>query len=51
MARTKIILVTDAWEPQVSGVVTTYKNIISNLPEWITVDIIHPGLFNTFKLS
>lgn len=50
MARTKIILVTDAWEPQVSGVVTTYKNIISNLPEWITVDIIHPGLFNTFKL-
>ena len=35
LARTKIILITDAWEPQVSGVVTTYKNIIGNLPEGI----------------
>jgi glycosyltransferase involved in cell wall biosynthesis len=49
MASAKIILITDAWEPQVSGVVTTYKNIIANLPEWITVDMIHPGLFNLFK--
>jgi len=49
MARTKVILITDAWEPQVSGVVTTYKNIIANLPDWVTVDVIHPGLFNSFK--
>ena len=49
MARTKVILITDAWEPQVSGVVTTYKNIIANLPDWMTVDVIHPGLFDSFK--
>jgi glycosyltransferase involved in cell wall biosynthesis len=49
MARTKIILITDAWEPQVNGVVTTYKNIIANLPEWVTVDVVHPGQFNSFK--
>ena len=46
LARTKIILITDAWEPQVSGVVTTYKNIIGNLPEGYTVDVIDPGLFS-----
>ena len=50
MARTKVILITDAWEPQVSGVVTTYKNIIANLPDWITVDVIHPGLFDSCKV-
>ena len=50
MARTKVILITDAWEPQVSGVVTTYKNIIANLPDWMTVDVIHPGLFDSFKV-
>jgi glycosyltransferase involved in cell wall biosynthesis len=49
MARTKIVLITDAWEPQVNGVVTTYKNIIANLPEWVTVDVIHPGLFGNIK--
>lgn len=49
MARTKVILITDAWEPQVSGVVTTYKNIIANLPDWVSVDVIHPGLFSSFK--
>lgn len=45
MAQTKIILITDAWEPQVSGVVTTYKNIIKNLPKTHSVDVIHPGQF------
>ena len=50
MARTKIVLITDAWEPQVNGVVTTYKNIIANLPEWVTVDVIHPGLFGNIKV-
>jgi len=34
----------------VNGVVTTYKNIIANLPEWVTVDVIHPGLFGNIKV-
>lgn len=46
MARTKVIIVTDAWDPQVNGVVTTYKNIIENLPEDVVVEIVHPGLFD-----
>ena len=50
MAKTKIILITDAWEPQVSGVVTTYKNIIANLPEDYSVDVIHPGMFCTVPI-
>jgi len=49
MARTKIILITDAWEPQVNGVVTTYKNIIKNLPANVTIDVIHPGQFSSIK--
>jgi len=49
MARTKIILITDAWEPQVNGVVTTYKNIINNLPKDVSADVIHPSLFNSFE--
>jgi glycosyltransferase involved in cell wall biosynthesis len=48
--KTKIILVTDAWEPQVNGVVTTYKNIIKNLPDDYIIDVIHPGAFNNIKL-
>jgi glycosyltransferase involved in cell wall biosynthesis len=31
MAKPIIVIITDAWEPQVNGVVTTYKNIIKNL--------------------
>jgi glycosyltransferase involved in cell wall biosynthesis len=50
MVKSKIILITDAWEPQVSGVVTTYKNIIANLPEGYTVDAIHPEMFNCIAL-
>jgi glycosyltransferase involved in cell wall biosynthesis len=48
MARTKIILITDAWTPQVNGVVTTYKNIINNLPSDVSVDIIEPSMFSGF---
>jgi glycosyltransferase involved in cell wall biosynthesis len=50
MAQTKIILITDAWTPQVSGVVTTYKNIIANLPIGYSIDVIHPGLFSWFNI-
>lgn len=49
MARTKIILVTDAWEPQVNGVVTTYTNIIKNLPDDVTIDVIEPSQFFGFN--
>lgn len=45
MVRKKIILITDAWHPQVNGVVTTYKNIIDNLPPNVYIDVIHPELF------
>lgn len=41
----KIILITDAWRPQVNGVVTTYENIIKNLPDDVSIEVIHPGLF------
>lgn len=45
MARTKIILITDAWIPQVNGVVTTYTNIINNLPDDVSIDVLDPNQF------
>lgn len=51
LARTKIIIITDAWDPQVNGVVTTYKNIIANLPDSVSVDVIHPRTFNTLPFT
>lgn len=35
----KVAIITDAWEPQVNGVVRTYQNIIKNIHN---VEIIHP---------
>jgi glycosyltransferase involved in cell wall biosynthesis len=43
---TKIVIITDAWDPQVNGVVTTYKNIIKNTST--VIEVIHPGLFKNF---
>jgi len=42
----RLTLVTDAWLPQVNGVVTTLRAVV----DWLeanghTVDVIHPGLF------
>jgi glycosyltransferase involved in cell wall biosynthesis len=37
----KILIISDAWEPQVNGVVRTYQNIIKNLPEF-SVEVVHP---------
>ena len=51
VARIKIILITDAWEPQVNGVVTTYKNLINYLPDNVSVDIVHPALFDYFPFT
>jgi glycosyltransferase involved in cell wall biosynthesis len=50
VATTTIILVTDAWHPQVNGVVTTYKNIISNIQPDIHIEVIHPELFKNITV-
>jgi glycosyltransferase involved in cell wall biosynthesis len=44
----KLVLVTDAWLPQVNGVVTTLVELVREL-EGLghTVQVIHPGLFST----
>ncbi len=47
----KLLLVTDAWYPQVNGVVTTFSHIIPQLEQrGFLVTIIHPGLFRTIPL-
>ncbi len=45
----RILLVSDAWAPQVNGVVTTYKNVIAKLEGNKDVDItvLHPSEFPT----
>jgi len=41
----KILIITDAWSPQVNGVVTTYKNLINSLTlKGHEVDVVHPYL-------
>lgn len=41
----KLLLITDAWEPQINGVVTTLLRTVENLESWgHTVRIVHPGL-------
>jgi len=49
--RRRLLIVTDAWEPQTNGVVTTLKNVIATLPEqgW-QAEVIHPGCFKTWPL-
>lgn len=37
-----IILITDTWDPQINGVVTTYKNILKHCPPGYHIDIIDP---------
>lgn len=44
----KLALVTDAWEPQVNGVVTTLVELVRELrASGMEVEVIHPGLFRT----
>lgn len=52
MAKTKkVFLVTDAWTPQINGVVTTYKNVIKILKkEGFEFYVLHPKMFKTFPL-
>ena len=42
----KITLFTDAWDPQINGVVTTLKTTIKHLEKLgHTVEVVHPGMF------
>ena len=44
----KIALITDAWLPQVNGVVTTLVELVRELEQLgHVVEVIHPGLFKT----
>lgn len=44
----KIAIVTDAWQPQVNGVVTTLVELVRELGRaGHTVEVIHPGQFKT----
>ena len=44
----KIVLVTDAWLPQVNGVVTTLVELVKELNlVGHSVEVIHPGMFKT----
>ncbi|OGC88602.1 hypothetical protein A2419_02970 [Candidatus Adlerbacteria bacterium RIFOXYC1_FULL_48_26] len=46
----KIAIITDAWHPQVNGVVTVFDHIVSGLKgQGLDVLVIHPGLF-TYKM-
>ncbi len=42
----KLALITDAWHPQINGVVTTLQELVTSLESMgITVHVIHPGQF------
>lgn len=45
MEKEKIVIVTDAWYPQVNGVYTTLKNVVFELKKTCDVLVVHPGLF------
>ena len=46
----KIALISDAWDPQVNGVVTTFKNIIPLLnKKGFDVEVLHPAMFSNFS--
>jgi glycosyltransferase involved in cell wall biosynthesis len=44
----KLVLITDAWQPQVNGVVTTLVELVREMQTLgHEVEVIHPGLFDT----
>lgn len=44
----KLALITDAWQPQVNGVVTTLVELVREVhAQGHDVEVIHPGLFHT----
>ncbi|HKP79562.1 MAG TPA: glycosyltransferase family 1 protein [Phenylobacterium sp.] len=47
----RILVATDAWEPQVNGVVRTLTRVVQELQAMgHVVEVIHPGQFKTFPL-
>lgn len=50
-AQKHLLLITDAWSPQINGVVTTLTTVTGQLPQYdVKVSVIHPGLFKTWPL-
>jgi hypothetical protein len=46
----KIALISDAWVPQVNGVVTTFQSVIPILEKkGFEIKILHPQMFNNFS--
>ena len=46
----KIALISDAWVPQVNGVVTTFQSVIPLLEKkGFEIKILHPEMFNNFS--
>ena len=46
----KFLLVTDAWRPQVNGVVRTWESVTGEMrSRGIEVEVIHPGLFRAIS--
>lgn len=46
----RFTLVTDAWLPQVNGVVRTWQQVTGKFEQWgHTVEVIHPALFRTIS--
>lgn len=49
--RPRLVLVTDAWLPQINGVVTTLTKVVELLPrEGVDVSVIEPSMFTSVKL-
>ncbi len=47
----RLLLVTDAWDPQTNGVVTTLESVIAHLPALgYQVTVLHPQLFATVPM-
>ncbi len=46
----KILIATDAWTPQVNGVVTTLTSLVANLSEDHEVKIIEPSQFKSIPI-
>ena len=45
----RMMLVTDAWKPQVNGVVRTWEQVTSEMrSRGIEVEVVHPGMFRSF---
>ena len=46
----KILIATDAWTPQVNGVVTTLTSLVANLSQDHEVKVIEPSQFKSFPI-